>query len=181
MLKIKNYFFSILFLLFSITFSLFLIQQATNHTIWWKKWTLRPKLPPGHLGWQLLKPLGSEATVNQHIHLATISYTTTITTLSVTCHCLSQLAQPNTACTAQHSLHNIAPCHCLMAVHWFLFYTSSYFTILMCIPLIMASWLCTSSVSQPLIVCFHILYSPLLHQTYLHTLVAQPYGYAEAV
>ena len=68
-----------------------------------------------------------------------------------------------------------------MAIHCFLIYTSSYFIILMCIPLIMASWLCRSSVSQPLIVFFHILYSPLLHQTYLHTLVAQPYGYAEAV
>ena len=68
-----------------------------------------------------------------------------------------------------------------MAVHWFLFYTSSYFTILVCIPLSTASWLCRSSVSQPLIVFFHILYSPILHQFYLHTLVAQPYGCAEAV
>ena len=68
-----------------------------------------------------------------------------------------------------------------MDVHWFLFYTSSYFTILMCIPLNTASWLCRSSVSQPLIVFFHILYSPILHQFYLHTLVVQPYGYAEAV
>ena len=173
MLKIKNYFFSIIFLLFSITFSLFLIQQATNHTIWWKKWTLRPKIPPGHLGWQLLKPLGSEATVNQHIPLATISYTTTITTISVTCHFLHSPTQL-TNTTQPHA-------HCLVAAHWFLFYTSSYFTILMCITLITASWLCRSSVSQPLIVFFHFLYSPILHQTYLHTLVAQPYGYAEAV
>ena len=95
MLKIKNYFFSILFLLFSITFSLFLIQQATNHTILWKKWTLWPKLPHGHLGWQLLKPLGSEAMVNQHISLATISYTTS-----------QPYHSPFTVCTAQHSLHS---------------------------------------------------------------------------
>jgi len=102
MLKIKNYFFSILFLLFSITLSLFLTQQAINQTILWQKWILRPKLPPGHLGWQLLKPLGSEAMVNQHIPLATISYMTTITTISFTCHCLhspTQLAQHNTAFT----------------------------------------------------------------------------------
>ena len=132
--KIKNYFFSIIFLFLSIIFyhfSLFFTQQVTNHTIWWHKWTLRPKLPLGHLGWQLLKPLGSETTVNQHIPFATISYTTTLTTLSVTCHCLHSPAQPNTACTAQHSLHNIASCTlphgcALVLILYFLIFYHSY-------------------------------------------------------
>ena len=136
MLKIKKLFLFYSFLLFSITFSLFLIQQATNHTIWRKKWTLRPKLPPGHLGWQLLKPLGSEAMVNQHIHLATIGYTTTITTLSFTCHCLHTpaQAQPNTACTAQHSLMHTASWLCI----------GSYFILPHILP-----FLCAYLSSQP--------------------------------
>ena len=118
MFKIKNDFFSIIFH----HFSLFLFQQAINQTIWLQKWTLRPKLPPGHLGWQLLKPLGSEATVNQHIPLATISYTTTITTLSFTCHCLhspTQLAQHNIAsCTLPHG------CALVLILYFLIFYHS---------------------------------------------------------
>jgi len=121
MLKIKKLFLFYLFLLFSITFSLFLIQQATNHTIWWKKWTLRPKLPPGHLGWQLLKPLGSEATVNQHIPLATISYTTTITTISFTCYCLHSTTQPS-----QHSPMPLPHGCALVLILYFLIFYHSY-------------------------------------------------------
>ena len=91
--KLKNYFFysfPLFFLYFSFFFPIFLsflILQARNQHIWLEKRTLRLNLPYGHLGWQPLKPLGSEVThppcppsvhiTNHHYHLhITLFYTT---------------------------------------------------------------------------------------------------------